>query len=340
MDDFLRQSMCPQGMNADEKGSSMRRAFVTGSTGFIGANLVRILLEAGVEVRALARDGADLSSLQGLRLDLRRGDLFDHEALRGHLQGCDACFHLAAAYARPDPAELYRINAGGTRCILETAAEAGVGVIVHTSTIGTLSRPGGASAGDGLLRETDRRLAEGASHYVKSKFQGEEEALQLAARGAPVVIVHPSAPVGAWDRVPTVSGKRIVQVLKGVELRYPLGRINHVAVRDVARGMLLAAELGRPGEHYLLASQEGNLTRDEFVQLVTTAAGIPPPRPRRRFSFWPWRRKGRTGLPSGGPATLACDPSRSVKELGLPQTPLAEAFSEAVRWFREHGYAP
>jgi dihydroflavonol-4-reductase len=181
-------------------------------------------------------------------------------------------------------------------------------------------------------------LPEGASDYVKSKFEGEAIAAELAARGAPVMIAHPAAPVGPWDRVPTVTGERIIQVLRGKEPRYGVAAvINHVPVRDVALGAILAAERGSPGRHYLLASANGNLSEKDLVDLVTLAAGLGPRRPRGRLRRW-FGRRGRTGRGAGAPATLACDPSGSVQELGLPQSPLAEAFREAVEWFRRHGY--
>jgi len=307
----------------------LKRAFLTGATGFVGAHLARVLLGEGIEVRALVREGSDLSNLKDLPVELRVGDLLDPEGLRRHLRGADACFHLAAAYANPDPEALSRINVDGTRAVLEAALEAGCSILVHTSTVGTLGNPDGSPA-----REIDSYLSPGASSYVKSKFQGEKVALELASKGAPVVIVHPSAPVGAWDRAPTVTGKRILDVLEGKLPRYIEGAINHVAATDVARGMLLAARRGRPGGRYLLARESGNLTREGFVCLVARIAGIEAPRAQKRLSFL--RRFFRPPLPAGGgsPASLACDPTWSIRELGLPQTPLEEAFREAVEWFR------
>ena len=307
----------------------MKTAFVTGATGFVGAHLARILLQEGIEVRALVRKGSDHSNLEGLPVDLREGDLLDPPGLARHLRGADACFHLAGAYSLPDPRDLYRINVEGTRAVLEAALEAGCSTIIHTSTMGTLSGPSRC-----LARETDSQLTETASDYVKSKFQGEKVALEIARKGAQVVIVHPSAPVGAWDRVPTVTGGRILDVLQGRLPRYIHGAINHVAARDVAWGMLLAARRGRPGTHYLLAKENGNLTREEFVGLVVHTAGIEPPRAQRRLSFLRRFALGSSTGPVSSPASLACDPSWSVKELGLPQTTLEEAFREAVEWFQ------
>ena len=311
----------------------MRRAFVTGGTGFVGANLARALLAGGVAVRALVREGSDRSSLEGLDVDVRPGSLFDRERLRRDLEGCDACFHLAALISHPDPAEIERVNVEGTRAVLGAAADAGAAVLVHASTIGTLcGRRDGSPA-----RETDSGLPEDASAYARSKLLSEDAALELAGKGARVVLAHLAAPVGAWDRVPTVTGARVLRVLEGKAPSYGASSINHVSVKDVARGLVLAAERGKPGQRYLLARKEGNLTREEFVALVARVASIRAPRlgPRllsleRYFG----RRRGGSPEPS-----LACDPSWSVGELGLPQTPLDVAFTEAVEWFRERARA-
>jgi dihydroflavonol-4-reductase len=307
----------------------LKLALVTGATGFVGANLARALLDAGVAVRALVREGSDRSSLAGLDVELRAGSLFDGAGLRRALEGCDACFHLAAVISHSDPAEIRRVNVEGTRAVLEGAAEAGVAALVHASTIGTLrARRDGAPA-----RETDSGLPGDASEYARSKLLSEAAALEIARRGAPVVIAHIAAPVGPWDRGPTVTGQRIVRVLEGKPLVYPAPSINHVAVRDVARGLILAAERGKPGGRYLLAKEGGNLTRDEFVALVAGAAGIRPrPEPRPSLLARLLGRGPRAG--EGGGHSLACDPSWSVRELGLPQTPLEVAFAEAVEWFR------
>jgi dihydroflavonol-4-reductase len=311
--------------------------FVTGATGFVGANLVRELTAGGMAVRALVRAGSDTSSLEGLPVEIREGSITDREGLGRHLKGCGACFHVAAALTNADPSELETTNVGGTRAVLEAALDAGCSAILHTSTMGTLARPDGRPA-----RETDFWLAPNASDYVRSKFAAEKVARDLASRGAPIVIVHPAAPVGPWDRTPTVTGRRILDVLAGKVPRWIAGEIHHVAVEDVARGMILAARKGKPGQNYLLGLVEGNLTLADFVSLVARAAEMPPPAIQgagvlRRW-FQALRRADRS--PShGGPGSLACDPAWTVRELGLPQTPLGNAFREAVHWFRARGMA-
>ena len=139
-----------------------------------------------------------------------------------------------------------------------------------------------------------------------------------------MVVVKPAAPVGAGDARPSATGRRILMALRGEVTPYPPGGVNHVPVRDVAAGHLLAAERGRAGEVYILGHAAGNLDHAAFLRLVAEAAGVPALTP---------PAAGRD--PAGQlPAALTADPARAIRELGLPQSDLAAAFREAVVWYR------
>jgi len=312
------------------------RALVTGAAGFVGSWVVKELLREGIEVRAFVRPQSDLRNLQGLQVELAYGDLRQRESVDRAVRGCQMLFHVAAFYSarEADAPLLYEINVGGTRNVLEAALEAGVEKVVHTSTIGTIGRP----AKGGLPDESVAfNLWDTASHYVKSKYLAERLALAMARRGLPVVVVNPCAPVGPGDLKPSPTGRRIVDYLRGKIPPYPEGGINFIAVEDVARGHLLAAEKGRVGERYILGHQQGNLSRRQFLSLMERVSGIPRPRegPRTRI-----RRLFRGKTRGHSPPSLTADPSKALRELGLPQTPLEEAFARAVQWFVENGYAP
>ena len=316
---------------------ALRVAVVTGANGFLGAHLVRALLQHGVTVRALVRPGANVQVLTGLDVDIRQGDLTDAVFLRSALKDADVLFHLAAVYSQ-DPRDIglmYQVNTGLVRVLIRWAWEWGVSRIVHTSTIGTIGR-----RSDG--RPPDERVpfnlwAE-ASHYVRSKHLGEIVALTWAQMGAPVVVVNPTAPIGAYDWRPTPTGRRVLAVLRGEIPPYPPGGMNVVPARDVAAGMILAALQGIPGTRYILGHREGNLTLAQFIAQVARAANMPPPQvlspslwQRWRARWWRWRR----GHAQGGPQALTADPRRAVEELGMPQSDLAAAFEEAVTWYRQ-----
>lgn len=302
----------------------LNQAFVTGAAGFVGGHLVRQLAAAGVRVTALARgpQAARPPELAGLPgVTWVQGDLLEPAGWQQHLQGCDALFHVAALYS-PQPADapsLYRVNVGGTQAVLAAAADAGVPIVVHTSTIGTIGRPAGGAPAD---EEVPFNLWPAASDYVRSKWLGEAAALWWwSQRGLPVVVVHPTAPVGAGDVRPTATGQRIVDFLAGQRPDYPSGGLNLCPVADIAAGHRLAAQRGQPGRRYILGHAAGNLDEAGFLALLAQTSGLPIPRPSAQ-------RSGRR------PLSLTADPRRAIEELGLPQSDLARAVEEAVAFYR------
>ena len=188
-------------------------------------------------------------------------------------------YHVAADYRlwAPDPAVLYRVNVGGTRALLLAAAAAGVARVVYTSSVGALGLPPDGRPG---TEETPARLEDMVGDYKRSKFLAEREAEAAAARGLPVVIVNPSAPVGPWDWKPTPTGRMLVDYLRGRMLAYLDTGLNVVHVKDVARGHLLAAARGRPGERYILGHAEGNLGLRAIFERLAPYTGVRAPRVR------------------------------------------------------------
>jgi dihydroflavonol-4-reductase len=245
------------------------RALVTGSSGFIGSHVVAALAASGAQVRAFDRL-APTELPPGA--EFVQGDLFDREALRHALADCDAVFHLAAlySYSPRDGAAMQRINVDGTRIVIE---EAGSRRIVHTASCATCGPVAGRAA-----TEADTPAAwELRVPYKRTKIAGERLALEAAARGADVVIVNPTTPVGPGDRRPTPTGKMVADVVSGRARAY-LARsaLNVVAVEDVARGHLLAFERGRAGQRYLLGGE--NLSMREVFRAICVAVGRTAPR--------------------------------------------------------------
>ncbi len=327
------------------------KALVTGATGFVGAAVVRALLEHGIEVRALVRRGADLRNLGELKIEQAEGDLEDRASLRLALMGCRHLYHVAAHYAlwAKDPSVFYRVNVDGTRALLQTAREVGTERIVYTSTIGAIGLPPGGGPG---TERTPVTLAQMAGDYKRSKFLAEQEVLRLAQEGLPVVIVNPSAPVGPRDIKPTPTGQIIVDYMRGRMVAYIETGMNLVDVDDVAVGHLLAMDKGRIGERYILGAR--NLSLLEVFQILSGLTGVRPPRLKL-----PWRAvvplahlnrwiaDNITHVPPRIPLEgvrmakyrMHYDCRKAVAELGFPQTPVEVALEKAVRWFRDHGYA-
>ena len=328
----------------------MTDALVTGGTGFVGANVVRELLASGATVRVLARATSDRRALEGVRADIVTGDLLDPASLARAVSGVQTVYHVAADYRlwAPDSAVFYRANVDGTRAILEAAAQAGVDRVVYTSTVGALGIPEDGTPG---TEDTPVSLADMVGPYKASKFLAERVAVDFAERGLGVVIVNPSAPIGPWDVKPTPTGQMVVDCMKGKMIATLDTGLNLVHVRDVARGHLLAAERGKPGEKYILGAE--NLSLAAIGALLASLTGRRPPRFRVPYAVaWCGAvcMEGVARITGGPPAVpltavrmarkrMYFSAAKAVRELGLPQTDVRVALREAVEWFAAHGYA-
>jgi dihydroflavonol-4-reductase len=186
--------------------------------------------------------------------------------------------------------------------------------------------------------------------YKASKFLAEQVALGFALKGLPVVIVNPSTPIGPWDVKPTPTGQMVVDFLRNRMFATLDTGLNLVHVRDVARGHLLAAERGRIGEKYILGN--ANVTLAEIGVLLAEVAGSRAPRARIPYAV-AWLAAGCmevaarvTGTPPRASLTavrmakkrMFFSSAKAVRELGMPQTDVRTALSEAATWFVEHGY--
>ena len=332
----------------------MKRAFVTGASGFIGSAVVRELLADGVEVRVLMRKGSDRKAIQDLDVEVIDGDLHDMSALSKGLVGSDACFHVAGMNqlwlrGHADVKRIYEANDTGAGKVLRMAAEAGCEAIVHTSTVAVIARPEKGEARHS--HEDDHVLEHELSvHYARSKYLGERRAKKLAEEGAPVTIVNPSAPMGPWDVKPTPTGRVVLDFLRGKMPGYMETGLNVIDVQDCARGHILAAQKGRPGERYILGHK--NLQILEIFELLSELSGIPAPKfkvPKAvglLTGFFSELKARATGKPPQVPlagvrmamSPMWYDNRKALKELGLPTRPVKETLRRAAAWFVEHAY--
>jgi dihydroflavonol-4-reductase len=328
-------------------------ALVTGSTGFVGSHVARLLVDRGDRVRLLVRKSSrmdNLAALDGRLAERFVGDLSDPASLREAVRGCDSLYHVAADYrlwAR-DPQELYRANVEGSRQLMAAARDEGMTRIVYCSTVGALGIPHDGSPGN---EETPVAESDMIGHYKRSKFQAERVVQQFAQDGLPVVIVNPSTPVGEQDLKPTPTGQIIVDFLNRRLPAYIDTGLNLVDVRDVAAGMLLAAEHGVPGQRYILGNE--NLTLKQMLDLLAEITGLPAPKVQMPYGV-AWLAVGLENLVVSGllrrpPAhpfegvkmarhKMFFDPAKAMRELGLPQSPVRAALGRAVDWFRANGY--
>lgn len=322
---------------------------VTGGTGFVGAHVVRALLARGRAVRCLVRPGSRRGNLDGLPVELVEGDVNEPATISSAVAGVEILYHCAADYRlwAKDAGQLYRTNVSGTENILAAAARARVPRVVYTSSVGAL---GLARDGAPADEKTPVAREDVIGHYKKSKYDAERVADAWVRRGLSVVIVNPSTPVGERDIKPTPTGQMIVDFLNRRLPAYVDTGLNLIDARDVAEGHLLAAEKGRVGEQYILGNR--NMTLKEILDTLARLTGVASPRLRLPHAVplvaaaagtWLAHLTGRAPRVSLESVRMSrhkmfFDSSKAVRELGLPQTPVEEALSRSVQWFRENGY--
>ncbi|MBP0008770.1 MULTISPECIES: hopanoid-associated sugar epimerase [unclassified Roseofilum] len=320
------------------------KAFVTGGTGFVGANLVRSLLDKNYHVRALVRPQSSWDNLDGLNIERVVGD-FHAPNLSQQMAGCQVLFHCGAHYSlwQRDAKALYYDNVVGTQKILAAAREVGIERTVYTSSVAAI----GVGNGQKPVDETHQSpLNELIGEYKKSKYLAEQEAHKAVKLGQDIVIVNPSTPIGPWDRKPTPTGDIMVRFLRGKMPAYVDTGLNFIDVRDVAEGHILALDKGKRGDRYILGNQ--NLTLKTFLEYLAEITGIPAPT--QTVPLWlpltvAWIDEillaplGKSpSVPLDGVRmsqhSMYYDASKAVRELGLPQSNIKGAIKEAVEWFQ------
>jgi dihydroflavonol-4-reductase len=323
---------------------------VTGGAGFIGSHLVRQLVAGGETVRVLERPQAPVEHLPLERIEVVRSDIRDRAAVDKAVRGCRAVYHLAA---NPNlwvqRRGLFRqVNYLGTVNVLEAALDAGVPRILHTSTESILTR---VRQKGPITEDQEVPFADVLGPYCRSKWFAERHAFRLARRGAPILIVNPTLPVGPgdWGRSPPTQ--MMLDFCRGKRREYLDAELNLIDVRDVADGMVRAVERGQPGRRYLLGHENRSI-HGVFAELARLT-GLPEPR---------WRVPYPLALAAAYvsefmadvvthrcPAatitgvkltrrTMHFDPRRSLDELGLRPRPVTQALADAVAWFREAGW--
>jgi dihydroflavonol-4-reductase len=328
------------------------RIFLTGATGFVGSHVAQSLHAAGAELRLLTRKTSRADHLQGLHAELVTGDLLQPENLRSAISGCDALVHVAADYRLwvPDPKTMYAANVEGTRALLRLARETGVGRVVYTSSVATM---GFRSDGAVVDEETPVSMENMIGHYKRSKFLAEQEAMEAARHGQPVVILNPTTPIGANDAKPTPTGRIVVDFLNRKFPAYVDTGLNLVDVDLVAAMHVAALERGTPGERYILGGE--NLTLKQILDRMAAMTGLPSPTMQvphfvaMTFAFFDeWitgrilGREPRATVEAVrmGKKKMFASSAKAERELGFKVLPVDAALRAAIDWFRVHGYAP
>jgi dihydroflavonol-4-reductase len=328
------------------------KVFLTGSTGFVGSHVARAYAAQNAELRLLTRKTSSLSSIEGLSADIVVGDLKQPESLRPAIRGCEALVHVAADYRLwvPDPQQMYAANVEGTRDLLRIAREEGVSRVVYTSSVATM---GFKADGTIVNEETPVGLSDMIGHYKRSKFLGEQEAIQAAKDGQQVMILNPTTPIGAGDAKPTPTGRIIVDFLNKKFPAYVDTGLNLVDVTEVARMHVVALERGTPGERYILGGE--NLTLKQILDRMSAITGLPSPTmkvPHAVAMAFALFDETITGKLRGkepratveavrmGKKMMFASSANAERDLDFQVLPVYPALREAIDWFIAHEYAP
>lgn len=249
------------------------RYLVTGAGGFIGSHLVRRLVDARCEV--IAADLAPPPTLPG-GVTFARCDLRDRASLRRavHGAGVTHAVHLAARVGDWGPREDFEaLNIDGTRAVLEALTDAGVGRVVHVSSIAAMGLDAGARADESV-----GPVAEG-DVYSETKAAGERVAREFQSRGAPVVVVRPGDVYGVGSTPWVLRPIRMLRQRMLFLVDGGRGRFAHVHVDNLVEGMLLAlSSPAAAGETFVMTDGDDGVSMGEYFGRLADVVGAPPPR--------------------------------------------------------------
>lgn len=326
------------------------KTLLTGASGFVGSAVLRLLLDAGHDVKVLVRPNNDRRNINQLSVEICEGDLNDAASLRRAVGGCDTLFHVAADYRLwvPDPDSIYKTNVEGTRHLLLSAADAGISKMVYTSSVATL----GLNKNHQPANETTPvSLNDMVGHYKRSKYLAEEAVQQLVQDDKlPVTIVNPSTPIGPRDIKPTPTGRIIVDTIKGKMPAFVDTGLNVAHVDDVAKGHLLALDKGKIGERYILGGED--MTLRSILMHIADIAKIKPPKiclPHDVVLPFAWLAERWADITKKEPfATIDgvnmarkymfFSSDKAKQKLGYEPRPGKEAIAAAIVWFKENNY--
>lgn len=320
---------------------------ITGAAGLVGGNLARALLADGHTIRGLIHN--DRRAVEGLNIQLVKGDLRDPASLRRAFKDAEIVYHLAASISlsRYNWPLMEAINVTGTRNVVEACITCGVRRLIHISSIHAIQQ----EPFDQPLDES-RPLALSPKHppYDRSKALAELEIQKGIQRGLDAVIINPTAIVGPNDFKPSYFGRAVIAIAEGRVPALVQGGFDWVDVRDVVAGTIAAAQLAPTGAKYLLSGHWHSLTH--IARQIAALTGCSPPR--LTLPLW----LAYLGLPviSALSSVNGKDPlytrfslqtlksnqhishAHAAHTLNYKPRPFEETLAETIKWFSHNGH--
>ncbi len=320
---------------------------VTGAAGHVGNVLIRTLLAEGRgPVRAMVHRGGNTPALAELEVETVTADLLDPFSLEAAFEGAELVFHTAGvvSIASTGLGRLRRANVEGTRNVLAACGRHGVRRLVYTSSVHAFVEP---PMGECTSETSPIDPARSRGPYARTKAEATLLVLEATRTGLDAVVAYPSGIVGPHDYRPSHTGQLVLDCLRGRMWAYVNGAYDFVDVRDVAKGLIAAADRGRPGEGYLMAGH--SITVEDLLNRLALQSGVPGPRiclplglARAAGLFSPlyYRLRRQTPVFTSYSVDVVnsnycMDQSKAERELGFVSRPLTETLDDTVGWFSD-----
>ncbi len=320
---------------------------VTGATGHVGGNLIRALLDAGHDIKALSLDPQD-PVLKGLNIKFQKVDVRNRKAMVKAFKGAKTVYHLAAVISIVGPMDglVHAVNVGGVKNMVHAARKNNVERVVHFSSVHAFDQ----SPLNKPLDETRAWVGPNAYAYDRSKALGHQAVLKGVEQGLNAVIVHPSGIIGPIDYAPSRMGHVFIDIYNGKLPASIEGGFNWVDVRDVVKGAMAAEVRGRTGENYILSGHYKTITEMATLACEVTNKSGP------KFTCPQW--VARVGAPFAEAAAkrTGSEPlftkeslgalrankrmlhKKAARELGYRPRSTKQSVKDIYAWFEDNGY--
>ena len=323
------------------------KTLITGATGHVGSNLTRHLLDTGRDIRVLTHRTTG-PSLEGLDVEIVKGDVRVPESLNKAMEGVETVFHLAACISITggQGGKVKDINVTGARNVAEAALKARVRKLVHCSSIHAFDL---MRAPQPITEQSPRSEHPKNNPYDSSKYQGEQQVREVIPKGLDAVIVNPTGVIGPHDYYPSRMGQVFLDLYHRRMPAVVAGGFDWVDVRDIVSGLIGAEDRGKTGENYILSGQFQSIRNLSLA--VEQATGVKTPKLETPIGLarigvpfarlWGALTKSEPLFTQEALDALAPYPhvshNKATAQLGYEPRPLEKTLKDLYVWFESQG---